>query len=133
MLIDAFSSCRGFKIRQCEGECGFAFVMLLGTKEEAERFASAVTAEGIPCGPTSYCCNLVDRYPIRSKAMFHPAMPPFGEGFDAEHTVWNSEKDCPNTNGLVDRFVAISHGPLYTDEDIRDIIRAVDKVAKAMF
>lgn len=133
MLTEAFSSCKGFRIRQCEGECGFAFVMLLRTKEEAERFASAVTAEGIPCGPTSYCCNLVDRYPIRSKAMFHPGMPPFGKGFDAEHTVWSSEKDCPNTNGLVDRFVAISHGPLYTDEDISDIIRAVDKVAKVMF
>ena len=65
--------------------------------------------------------------------MFHPAMPPFGKGFDGEDLVWTSEAVCPRTNGLVDRFVAISHGPLYTDDDIADIIHAVDKVCKAMF
>ncbi len=133
MLIDAFSDCPGFTIRHTEGECGFAFIMLLHSKEEADRFSAAVTAEGIPCGPTSYCCNLVDQYPIKSKAMFNAAMPPFGGSVDAKNVIWSSEKDCPHTNGLVDRFMAISHGPLYTDDDIRDIIRAVDKVSKAMF
>lgn len=133
MLLSALSGIGGFSVRQCDGECGFAFIMLLRTKEEAERFSAAVTAEGIPCGPTSYCCNLVDRYPIKSKAMFHPGMPPFGKGFDAEHVEWSSEKNCPKTNDLVDRFMAISHGPLYTDEDILDIIRAVRKVSAAMF
>ena len=133
MLIESFSACPGFTIRHVDGECGFAFILLLHSKEEAIRFSAAVTAEGIPCGPTSYCCNLVDQYPIKSKAMFHPAMPPFGKGFDGEDLVWTSEAVCPRTNGLVDRFVAISHGPLYTDDDIADIIHAVDKVCKAMF
>lgn len=133
MLIDAFADCPGFTIRQADGECGFAFIVLLHSKEEAKRFSDAVTAEGIPCGPTSYCCNLVDQYPIKSKTMFNNAMPPFGKGCDAENVVWRSEKDCPHTNDLVDRFMAISHGPLYTDDDIADIIHAVDKVCKAMF
>lgn len=133
MLINAFQNCPGFQIRHVEGECGFAFIVLLKTREEAKRFADAVSAEGIPCGPTSYCCNLVDQYPIKSKAMFHPDMPPFGKWCDAEFTEYSSEKDCPHTNDLVSRFMAISHGPLYTDDDIRDIIRAVDKVSKNMF
>lgn len=133
MLLDALSDCSGFRIRYREGDCGFAFIMLLRTKEEAQRFAAAVTAEGIPCGPTSYCCNLVEQYPIKSKAMFHPAMPPFGRGFDGETVVYASEKDCPHTNDLVDRFMAISAGPLYTDADMEDIIRAVKKVSAALF
>ena len=132
MLREAFAHQSLFEIRYEEGDCGFAFVMLMRTKEEAERFAAAVTAEGIPCGPTSFCCNLVDQYPIRTKAMVHPALPPFGPGWDGEDIQYRSDRDCPHTNALVDRFVAISAGPLYSDEDVGDIIRAVDKVVKAM-
>lgn len=132
MLCEAFRNCGLFKIREREGDCGFAFVMLFPSAEQAQYFASAVTAEGIPCGPTSFCCNLVEQYPIKSKAMVHPNMPPFGKGFDGEGVVYASDKDCPNTNGLVERFVAISAGPLYTDEDIEDIICAVSKVCGQM-
>ena len=132
MLREAFKDQQLFDIRWEEGDCGFAFIMLMRTKEEAQRFSAAVTAEGIPCGPTSFCCNLVDQYPIRTKAMFHPAMPPFGPGCDGEDVLYRSDRDCPHTNGLVDRFVAISAGPLYSDEDVQDIIRAVDKVVHVM-
>ncbi|MBQ5951702.1 MAG: DegT/DnrJ/EryC1/StrS family aminotransferase [Lachnospiraceae bacterium] len=132
MLRDAFADCPLFQIRYEEGDCGFCFLVLFRDKETAKRFADAVTAEGIPCGPTSYCCNLVDQYPIKSRAMYNDLMAPFGPGCDAEHVTFASEKDCPHTNGIVDRFMAISAGPLYTDEDMEDIIRAVDKVVKAM-
>ena len=128
MLCEAFKDEPLFKIRKVEGDCGFAFVMLFEDKEKADFFSKAVTAEGVPCGPTSYCCNLVDQYPIKSRAMFNNLMPPFGPGMPGENIYYSSEKDCPNTNGYVDRFVAISAGPLYTDEDIEDIIKAVKKV-----
>ena len=35
--------------------------------------------------------------------------------------------------GLLERFVAIGIGPKYADEDVDDIIRALDKVCAAIF
>lgn len=133
MFCDVFRSCDAFRLREVPGDCGFAFIMLFPDGEAAKQFSAAMTAEGIPCGPTSFCCNLVDQYPIKSKAMFHPNMPPFGKGFEGEKVVYETGKDCPCTNGLVERFVAISAGPLYTDEDLQDIICAVKKVCREMF
>ena len=122
-----------FSIRYEEGDCGLAFIMLMPTKEIAERFSAAMNAEGIPCGPTSFCCNLVSDYPIKTKAMANPNMPPFGKGFDGEDIVYDAATICPNTEDYVARFVAIGIGPLYTDREIDDIIAALDKVIAAIF
>lgn len=122
-----------FSIRYEEGDCGLAFIMLMPEKGVAERFSAAMNAEGIPCGPTSFCCNLVSDYPIRTKAMANPDMPPFGKGFDGESIVYDAAAMCPHTDGYVERFVAIGIGPLYTDREIDDIIAALDKVIAAIF
>ncbi|MEG1524409.1 MAG: DegT/DnrJ/EryC1/StrS family aminotransferase [Clostridia bacterium] len=122
-----------FSIRYEEGDCGLAFIMLMPTKEIADQFSAAMNAEGIPCGPTSFCCNLVSDYPIKTKAMANRNMPPFGAGFDGENIVYDAEKICPNTDDFVSRFVAIGIGPLYKEQEINDIIAALDKVIEAIF
>lgn len=121
-----------FSVRYEEGDCGMAFIMLMKDKRDAERLTEALVAEGIPCGPTSFCCNLIKEYPIKSKAQANPAMPPFGRGYDAENRAYDPV-DCPRTDGLVERFVAIGLGPLYGEEEVGDIAAALDKVCSALF
>lgn len=122
-----------FAIRYEEGDCGLAFIMLMPTVEIADQFSAAMNAEGIPCGPTSFCCNLVADYPVKNKGLACPAMPPFGPGFDAENVVYDPNVICPNTDDYVARFVAIGIGPLYTENEVDDIIHALDKVIAAIF
>ena len=128
-----FENNPNFSIRYKEGDCGIAFIMLMPTKEIAERFTKAVVAEGIPCGPTSFCCNLTADYRIYSKAMVNPNMPPFGPGFDGENVVYDATKDCLHTDDYVSRFVAVGIGPSYQDEDVEDIIKTLDKVIASIF
>ncbi|MEN6417418.1 MAG: DegT/DnrJ/EryC1/StrS family aminotransferase [Clostridiaceae bacterium] len=122
-----------FSVRYTEGDCGLAFIMLMKDKTDAERLTEALVAEGIPCGPTSFCCNLMNEYPIKSKAQANRAMPPFGKGFDGENVQFDASKSCPNTDGLVERFVAIGLGPLYGKEEVGDIAAALDKVCSVLF
>lgn len=122
-----------FSIRYEEGDCGLAFIMLMPTKEIAERFSAAMNAEGIPCGPTSFCCNLVSDYPAKTKAVANTNMPPFGKGFDGQNLEYDAMTMCPKTDDYVARFVAIGIGPLYTEKEIDDIIAALDKVIAAIF
>ncbi len=122
-----------FSIRYEEGDCGLAFIMLMPTKVIAERFSAAMNAEGIPCGPTSFCCNLVSDYPAKTKAMANTNMPPFGKGFDGQNLEYDAMTMCPKTDDYVARFVAIGIGPLYTEKEIDDIIAALDKVIAAIF
>lgn len=122
-----------FSIRYEEGDCGLAFIILMPTKEVADRFSAAMNAEGIPCGPTSFCCNLVTDYPAKTKAMVNPNLPPYGKGFDGENLVFDAATICPHTDDYVARFVAVGIGPLFTEQEIDDIIAAIDKVNAAIF
>ena len=60
-------------------------------------------------------------------------MPPFGPGFDAEDVTYDPAVICPHTDDYVARFVAIGLGPLYTEQEIDDIIHALEKVIAAVF
>ena len=115
-----------------EGDCGILFGFLLPTKEEAQRLREIVTAEGIDCGPTSACCNLLHEYPIKSKAMVNPNDPPFGPGCFGEGTVYDAEKDCPRCDDIHSRFFCISIGVSYTEEDVDDILEALKKGLAAL-
>lgn len=132
-LRETVSKYGRFGVRFEEGDCGLAFIMLMQNKADAERLTEALVAEGIPCGPTSFCCNLINEYPIKSKAQVNPNMPPFGKGFDGEAVVYDASKDCLHTDGLVERFVAIGLGPLYGEEEVNDIARALEKVCSVLF
>jgi 8-amino-3,8-dideoxy-alpha-D-manno-octulosonate transaminase len=122
-----------FSFRPTLDDCGISIFMKFSTGEEAVAFSAALEAEGIPTGPSSHCTNLADRYPIISKVMINPIQPPFGAGFAGEHIVYDSAVVCPNTNDIVNRYIGIGIGPLYTDNDIDDIIQAICKVAEGLY
>jgi 8-amino-3,8-dideoxy-alpha-D-manno-octulosonate transaminase len=115
-----------------EGDCGISLLMKFDTDKEASAFSRALVAEGIPCGPTSACTNLLEHYPIKSKRMVQEDTPPFGKGYIGENTVYDSSL-CPYTNRILARYVSIPIAPLYSDEDIEDIIKAVKKVDRVLY
>ena len=113
--------------READGECGILFGFLLETPEKAELLRELVDAEGIACGATSACCNLMNNYPISTRAMVNPANPPFGPGFNGENRIYDPKNDCTNCDRIWARFFCISIGPIFTDKDIDDILKALEK------
>jgi 8-amino-3,8-dideoxy-alpha-D-manno-octulosonate transaminase len=133
-IKESFKSSKHFTFRPVdEGECGITLFMKFATAEEASVFSKALAAEGIPIGPSSACSNLLARYPIKSKKMAQENMPPFGKGYAGEGVVYDSTVLCPNTNGILSRYVAVPIAPLYSDEDVDDIIRGIEKVEQGLY
>ena len=60
--------------------------------------------------------------------MANDRMPPFGAGFAGENVIYDRERDCPNTDEYVNRYVAIAIGPQFSETDIGDLITAIKKV-----
>lgn len=115
-------------VRYEDGDCGNAFIMLANDKDFAKKFSDALVAEGIPCGPTSACSNLLHSKLVADHGMVNALLPPFGIGYAGENVNYDAAYDCQNTDLILSRFVAIGIGPLFTDVDIDDIIKALHKV-----
>ena len=133
MLCCRYASNPHFSIRNKEGDSGINFVLQLPTPELAQKFKDWVSAEGINCDPTSGSNNLLTQYPVKSKAMIHPDLPPFGPGCHGEGIVYTPENYCPNTESILARTVVIGIGPAFTEQDILDIMAAIDKVDAVLF
>jgi len=133
-IKEYFKSNSHFSFRKTdEGDCGITLFMKFASRQEAEKFSECLAAEGIPIGPSSNCVNMVDEYPIKSKVQVHLSLPPFGKGYAGEDAVYESKIVCPKTNNIYGSYVSIGIGPLYTDEDTNDIIKAIEKVCKALY
>jgi dTDP-4-amino-4,6-dideoxygalactose transaminase len=104
-----------------------------GTKEEADRFGECLQAEGVVTGATSACKNLVSEYPIKSRKLVHDALPPFGSGYGGHGIEYEVAKCCPKADRIVNQYVALGMGPLYTDEDVADIMTAIEKVDRSLY
>ena len=131
-IREHFKDNKHFKIRYTEGDCGMAVCMFFNTPEEADKFNECLTAEGLQIGPASACCNLLHKYPVKSRKLAHEAMMPFGKGCYAENVPMDAAT-CPNTDKILARYLAISIGYRYGEQEINDIITAVDKVCAAIY
>ena len=92
-----------------------------------------VDKEGIPIGPSSGCDNLTENYPIKTRKMYADNLPPFGKGFAGEDAVYSLAKDCPKTNDILARHMAVAIGPVYTDGDVDDIMKGIEKVDRGLY
>ena len=122
-----------YTVRWEDGDCGVTVFLRFKTAEEAGRFQDCLSAEGIPLGPKSACRNLLTQYPVMSKQLMHGALPPFGRGYPGEGVDYAKQNAGMNTDGILARNVAIAIGPQYTDDDIGDIIKALQKVSDALY
>ena len=125
-------NCPGMKFRDrlvLEDDAGIAFYMDMRTSEHGKWFTNALRAEGIPVGPTSGCCNLLNADLVKNKTQVHPLLPPFGPGWPGEKVTYRPE-DCPHTDEILESMVCIPVIPTFTDDDIGDIVNAIIKVWK---
>ena len=114
-----------------EGDSGYCVALRLRDQERADWFATALRAEGIPCGSGSeeglhvYSAmrNLTEKRSVSPDGFpwTHPA--------NAPHVGKYHKGVLPRTDELMGQFVGIWMPPTMTEEDDRDIINAVQKVA----
>jgi len=133
-IREYFKKSKHFTFRPVdEGDCGITVFMKFATADEASLFSKALAAEGIPIGPSSYCKNLLESYIIKSKKKAQENMPPFGKGCAGEDVIYDSTVLCPKTNEILSRYVAVPISPVYSDEDIDDIIKGIEKVEQGLY
>ena len=121
-----FSSNTNFSIRWNEGDIGVCIILLFQSQQEASCFEECLSAEGIPLGAKSACRNLMTQYPIKSNRLAHPMLPPFVQG--SQFIDYENLNTHMKTDGILARLVTINIGPLFSDNDILDIIKSVKKV-----
>ena len=98
----------------------------------ADQFAKALSAEGIPAGahyigkPIFLCHEA-----LRSKRIYGDTDCPFGCKY-AQAEVRYEEGVCPNAESVLNRLVTIGINEFMTEEDIRDIARAIRKVSEGL-
>jgi len=110
-----------------EGDCGITFFMRFKTAGEAKNVKIRLMEQGLPVSASSACCNILEHYPVKTSKMAFDRMPPFGKGYAGYDRVYDSKMDCLNANDILNRYVAIPIGPLYTEEDIDSIIKGIEK------
>lgn len=119
----------GYALRPVSpGHCGITVFIRFDSAEQAKRFSAALTAEGVPCGPSSSCANLLELPMVRAKAMPFHSMPPFGPGGRGEDVQYANQAISGETNEILQKYTAIQIGVQYTKEDVMDIVTAIRKV-----
>jgi 8-amino-3,8-dideoxy-alpha-D-manno-octulosonate transaminase len=98
------------------------------TGEQADKFAQALRAEGVPAGkvyggkPVYAAPQILNQWTITDGC-------PFNCSTYFPEPIQYSMGMCPRTEDLLNRGVSISVGPFYEEEDLDDLIVGVQKVA----
>jgi 8-amino-3,8-dideoxy-alpha-D-manno-octulosonate transaminase len=108
------------------GDFGTTFFIGFRSKNEASGFMKALLAEGIPVGPSSGCTNMLKKDMITKGRLYNGKQVFIGEETDIHEL-------SAKTDDITGRFVSIGIGPLYSDEDIDDIISAIRKVGSMIY
>jgi len=127
-LCDAFIGNKNFRVRSTYkyGDFGTTFFIGFSSKKEASGFMGALLEEGIPVRPSSGCTNMLKKDMITKGRLYNGKSVFIGEEKDIREL-------SAKTDDITDRFVSIGIGPLYSDEDIDDIIFAIQKVGSMIY
>ncbi|MGQ9454809.1 MAG: DegT/DnrJ/EryC1/StrS family aminotransferase [Armatimonadota bacterium] len=95
-----------------------------------KNFAHALTAEGIPAGQ-GYIGRPIYMSPLfQERATYGKSGCPFSCKFYGRDIRYSPE-DCPNTMEILRRIITIPCNEFFAEDDVRDIARAIEKVASA--
>jgi len=123
----------GLKLRKTadeQGDLGVTIFLDHGDRRQRDRFLRALRAEGIAAsGPGGSVILPVDKR-IESKATVHPGWPSFNtpEG----KAIRYGAECCPRTIDIINRTGGVIMDPNFTEDDLKDIIRAIRKVYLAL-
>ena len=133
-LREALNKTVGIQLRRIidpEGDSGSYFSWFHETSEIAERFTTAIRAEGIPVGEPHggihqyrYMSNLLNKVPITTSGC------PWTCPFNAESPMEYRAGLLPRSDDLLDRARLLPLPASLSDDDIDDVIRAFRKVAR---
>ncbi len=113
-----------------EGELGAGVFIGFKTKQQCERFMTAMKAEGVPVSRPSGSVILPTQPHIMKKVTVHPNWPSFSSG--RGRAIEYGPKTCPRTIDILSRFAGPSMDPKFTERDCDDIIAAIRKVYPAV-
>ncbi|NQT41126.1 MAG: DegT/DnrJ/EryC1/StrS family aminotransferase [Planctomycetes bacterium] len=123
----------GLKLRKTpdqEGDLGVTIFLDHGTRQRRDRFLRALRAEGIAAsGPGGSVILPTDKR-IENKVTLHPDWPSFNT--PQGKAIRYGSECCPKTIDIHGRTGGVIMDPNFTDDDLKDIVRAIRKVYLAM-
>ncbi|MGQ9504010.1 MAG: DegT/DnrJ/EryC1/StrS family aminotransferase [Thermogutta sp.] len=126
---EGISDLPGIKLRKSpdiEGDIGVAVYIDLGNRARRDRFLRALRAEGVSAvGPVGSAILPIDKR-IENKVTVHPEWPSFRSQRGRE--IRYGAECCPRTIDIINRFGGVIMDPNFTEDELKDIVRAIRKV-----
>jgi 8-amino-3,8-dideoxy-alpha-D-manno-octulosonate transaminase len=129
----AIADLPGLKLRKSpdlEGDLGVGVFLDMGTKQRRDRFLRAMAAERVVAQGPKGCVILPMDKRIESKATIHPDWPSFRS--PRGEAIAYGAACCPRSIDIIGRYAGVTMDPHHTDEDLKDVARAIRKVYTAM-
>ncbi|HUT88350.1 MAG TPA: DegT/DnrJ/EryC1/StrS family aminotransferase [Thermoguttaceae bacterium] len=124
----------GLKLRKTadeEGDLGVTVFLDHGTRERRDKFLRALRAEGVHAsGPGGSVILPADKR-IEDKVTVHPDWPSFNS--PQGKAIQYGSECCPKTIDILGRTGGVIMDPNFSDDDVKDIVRAIRKVYLAMY
>jgi 8-amino-3,8-dideoxy-alpha-D-manno-octulosonate transaminase len=123
----------GIKLRKSndpDGDIGVGVFVDLGSRQRRDKYLEAMDAEGVPASPPGGSVILPVDHRIEKKITIHPGWPSF-QSPEGKAIRYGAEC-CPRTIDILGRHAGVMIDPNFSDEDTKDIVRAIRKVTTAM-
>jgi 8-amino-3,8-dideoxy-alpha-D-manno-octulosonate transaminase len=123
----------GLKMRKMhdpEGDLGVTIFLDHGNRDRRDRFLRALRAEGIGASGPGGSVVLPADPRIENKVTVHADWPSFNT--PQGKAIRYGRQCCPRTIDILDRMGGVIMDPNFTEDDAKDIVRAIRKVYLAM-
>jgi len=128
-VYDGVSDLPGIRLRRLPdpaGELGTGVFLGFESKEQRDRFAGAMKAEGIPVSAPAGSVVLPTVPEIEHKVTVTPRWPSFAS--ERGRSIRYGRECCPRTIDILARYAGVMIGPRYTPRDTEDAVAAIRKV-----
>jgi len=113
-----------------DGELGTGVFLGFRSKEDRDRYAQAMKAEGVPVAGPSGSVILPIVPEIEQKVTVTPRWPSFAS--ERGKSMRYGRECCSRTIDILSRFAGVMMSPKYTERDIDDAVAAIRKVYPAV-
>jgi len=113
-----------------EGELGTGIFLGFRSKDERDRYAQAMKAEGVPVAAPGGSVILPIVPEIEGKVTVTPRWPSFAS--ERGQSIRYGRDCCPHTIDILRRFAGVMMNPKYTERDTTDAVAAIRKVHPAI-
>jgi len=108
------------------GEIGVGVFVRFKSKDQRDRYVSALRREGVAAGGPSGSVVLPIQEYIENKRTVHPAWPTFNS--ERGRSIRYGAACCPRTIQILEQFGGVAVGPKFTKQDTDEIVGIVRKV-----